>query len=1268
MNSLPSPSSSSDNSTPTNSRKRQRSQSMQSDASSSSTKRPQPQPPAVDEDIDAYMATQPDQDTPMFAVPLDRFKTVQSLKQQPMQPGQTWYLVAAEWLKRWTRATSGEIDKEGPLSEDELGPVDNASLLDSLGNLNADAVEGIDMDYVPEDVWKRFVEWYGPPTHVLQRKVILRAAHPVLELYPPRVCAMQLTTVPNPQSGDPAHLSVSAAASTKDLVSQLAQALVPDAAGPYRAWRVNVEARARFFPVASLTPSDGRLIIESDTRTAEEEGVMENDVFVVEFQKKSGKWLVSDDVEPGEVQEEKPLFGDAGFFESKKFDNRNTPSRYGPEEPPKKSFSPSLARTTPSREPGTVGLGNMGNTCFMNSALQCLVHTPELMEYFLSGVFTEELNPDNPLGMHGAIAQAFAVLVERLWSTDGGSTSSYTSSSSYTPRDFKMQLQRFAPQFSGYQQHDSQELVAFLLDGLHEDLNRVLKKPYVEKPDWEGGSVGQQLLDLASRSWEGYMKRNDSVIVDLFQGQYMSTLVCPECDKVSITFDPFMYLTLPLPISKKWTHDIYYVPWDLEKPHLKVPIEINNSASFRDVRALLGRWMDAPPENLLTMEVFSSKFWKYMDDHQICSEVQPNDIIVCFELPCLSPQSRRYLEQPLPFVLPVFLGNAPAPARLNNSARSAKDDFGYPFIVAIDYKQAKSLDGIYRAVAERLQRWTRHARDLFSWEAPTPGYDTPVVPLIHSGKDSIVEITAQDGVMSVTEQQVIPDEGDIVDETAAIFDDAPVVDGVNCRSSSPIKLGPKHDVFAIRLQMKLKEMGATSSSHSLPSSDFGWTKRLSFLADPTRPPLLHHDDGLICEFDENMKDYYFGSEANKWETALWDKWPEFVHPELEAARLAELGQSNRSVITLQDCLDEFTKEEQLGEDDLWYCPRCKKHQQATKSFDLWSTPDILVVHLKRFSNSRVLRDKIDAFVDFPIEDLDLGDMVGERKVRKNNGLEGEDDDEPLVYDLFGVDEHIGGLGGGHYRAYVLNHVTGKWYHFDDSFVTPAKATEAVNPNAYLLFYRRRTATHLGGKSYKKILEAKMRRQIQQMRMEAEQARELNNSMTLDSHQLPTPPSEPEYTQRAPMVTVESSPWQPDSSNLDENNYAPLEDTIDPLNPDAFPSLESDPPSFSEAQYDPVLMASHRFNFPDPSESSNGLSSPTSSNEASRDPDSDDEVWSSDNMQFSSHHTPSGSNSPAYTENSSPNPPIAKAGDAGQLEDISDLLDLETLGGDTGHGR
>jgi hypothetical protein len=55
---------------------------------------------------------------------------------------------------------------------------------------------------------------------------------------------------------------------------------------------------------------------------------------------------------------------------------------------------------------------------------------------------------------------------------------------------------------------------------------------------------------LASIAWDNYRKRNDSHIVDHFQGLYKSTLVCPQCSYSSVKFDPFMYLSLPLPESK----------------------------------------------------------------------------------------------------------------------------------------------------------------------------------------------------------------------------------------------------------------------------------------------------------------------------------------------------------------------------------------------------------------------------------------------------------------------------------------------------------------------------------------------------------------------------------------------------------------------------------------------------------------------------------------------------------------------------------------------
>lgn len=128
--------------------------------------------------------------------------------------------------------------------------------------------------------------------------------------------------------------------------------------------------------------------------------------------------------------------------------------------------------------------------------------------------------------MNGQVAEAFGQLIERLWSSS-------SSGGSIAPREFKQALSKFAPSFSGYGQQDSQELLAFLLDGTHEDLNRIKTKPATEAPDWEGGGDAE-LVQLATTCWEQYLSRNDSVIVDLFQGQYRSTVVCPDCAKVRL--------------------------------------------------------------------------------------------------------------------------------------------------------------------------------------------------------------------------------------------------------------------------------------------------------------------------------------------------------------------------------------------------------------------------------------------------------------------------------------------------------------------------------------------------------------------------------------------------------------------------------------------------------------------------------------------------------------------------------------------------------------
>ncbi|KAI3704209.1 hypothetical protein L1987_74424 [Smallanthus sonchifolius] len=221
----------------------------------------------------------------------------------------------------------------------------------------------------------------------------------------------------------------------------------------------------------------------------------------------------------------------------------------------------------------------------------------------------------------GEIAMAFGDLLKTLWAPGATSVS---------PRLFKSKLAHFAPQFSGFNQHDSQELLAFLLDGLHEDLNRVKCKPYVEAKDGDG----RPDEDIADEYWQNHLARNDSIIVDVCQGQYRSTLVCPVCRKVSVTFDPFMYLSLPLPSTSMRTMTLTIVPSDGKAQPTPVTVTVPKQGKFEDlVRALGITCSLSGDETLMVAEVYNNHIIRFLGEPtDSLSLIRDDDRLVAYKL------------------------------------------------------------------------------------------------------------------------------------------------------------------------------------------------------------------------------------------------------------------------------------------------------------------------------------------------------------------------------------------------------------------------------------------------------------------------------------------------------------------------------------------------------------------------------------------------------------------------------------------------------------
>jgi len=188
------------------------------------------------------------------------------------------------------------------------------------------------------------------------------------------------------------------------------------------------------------------------------------------------------------------------------------------------------------------------------------------------------------------------------------------------------------------------------------------------------------------------------------------------------------------------------------------------------------------------------------------------------------------------------------------------------------------------------------------------------------------------------------------------------------------------------------------------------------------------------EYSEMLKMFY-GIHVSKIET----KSGKYINSSPEPFLMLDLAIPNKPKPTLMDCIESYTEDEILTGDNKVFNEETKEKEDAIKQIRFWSLSDILIITLKRFSNTGT---KNDINVDFPLEDFDLTKFV--IGYNKNS----------YKYELYGICNHMGGVLGGHYTSYVKNS-NNKWYHFNDQSVDEIDESEIKSEKAYCFFYRKK---------------------------------------------------------------------------------------------------------------------------------------------------------------------------------------------------------------------
>ena len=665
---------------------------------------------------------------------------------------------------------------------------------------------------------------------------------------------------------------------------------------------------------------------------------------------------------------------------------------------------------------GLTGLKNIGNSSYINSIIQCLSNTPELMYYYISGLYKKDIKIKEIKKkgyVPGKLSEEFSNLLCKMWIDD---------KKVVNPKEIKYAIADLNYEFNNNNQQDSSEFLIFLLNYLHEEINREQIKTgnlFYEPPKGETESD----ITASQRFWNLFRRKNNSIIIDLFYGQIKNTTRCLSCGNSVTSFEVFNILPIEIPTLKKI--NILLVPSNNIKRTIKLTLFISSSALFIDLGIYIKQYINSGFENfrilLVNYNTTNAKFVKMSEN--IFNTAKKGTILVQ-EISNTLEEENNYEEND-----DINEKNK----NENEEEFSAEIGDNFPFITSIKYKNFDDLGGIIDTNFKSYPRVftmgpftkIRGLRiKIFGFLCkyyPIPDSVTLLIKKYNKEYKTLKEI-----INYYEKDKIDIDEIELND---IYYKQYNVIFNEKYQKNMNIDENIKKDIeiYLNNFPFKCYLISSKSEKNKLFFSNNNKENQDSF-----------KDNQKINDIIDLIR--------NKYKLTIYITKEEFIKPFNEISVIESIKDNlDIKIPTLNDALIHFSLHEKLEKENEYFCSNCKRNVNAYHKSEIFYSPPYLIISIKRFqrkylSKTKIQLSKINSEFKYDINYINLEPYIKGPK------------DPQKIYNLYAVNQHSGSNEGGHYNSACKNF--GKWYMFDDHAVFPCDDDMICVPEGYILFYRK----------------------------------------------------------------------------------------------------------------------------------------------------------------------------------------------------------------------